>query len=44
MLSEKQGDAASAVSAYNEIKEKYPTTTEGRDIDKFIARAEAKKK
>ena len=44
MLREKQGDAASAASAYKEIKEKYPTTTEGRDIDKFIARAEAKKK
>lgn len=44
MLSEKQGDASSAVSAYKEIKEKYPTTAEGRDIDKFIARAEAGKK
>jgi pentatricopeptide repeat protein len=44
MLSEKKGDAASAVSAYKEIKEKYPMTSEGRDIDKFIARAEAAKK
>jgi predicted negative regulator of RcsB-dependent stress response len=44
MLSEKQGDVSSALSAYSEIKEKYSTTTEGRDIDKFIARAEAKKK
>ena len=44
LLSEKQGDAASALSAYTEIKEKYPTTAEGRDIEKFIARAEAKKK
>lgn len=44
MLSEKQGDASSAVSAYKEIKDKYPTTAEGRDIDKFIARAEASKK
>jgi tetratricopeptide (TPR) repeat protein len=44
MLSEKQGDVSSAVSAYQEIKEKYSTTADGRDIDKFIARAEAKKK
>jgi tetratricopeptide (TPR) repeat protein len=44
MLSEKQGDVASALSAYTEIKEKYALTAEGRDIEKFIARAEAKKK
>ncbi len=44
MLSEKQGDFSSALSAYTEIKEKYATSAEGRDIDKFIARAEAKKK
>jgi predicted negative regulator of RcsB-dependent stress response len=44
MLSEKQGDISSALSAYSEIKEKYSTTADGRDIDKFIARAEAKKK
>jgi predicted negative regulator of RcsB-dependent stress response len=44
MLSEKQGDFSSALSAYNEIKEKYATTADGRDIEKFIARAEAKKK
>jgi tetratricopeptide (TPR) repeat protein len=44
MLSEKQGDVSSALSAYMEIKEKYATTAEGRDIEKSIARAEAKKK
>jgi tetratricopeptide (TPR) repeat protein len=44
MLSEKQGDFSSALSAYNEIKEKYATTADGRDIEKYIARAEAKKK
>jgi tetratricopeptide (TPR) repeat protein len=44
LLSEKQGDASSALSAYMEIKEKYSNTADGRDIDKFIARAEAKKK
>jgi predicted negative regulator of RcsB-dependent stress response len=44
MLSEKQGDISSALSAYTEIKEKYSATADARDIDKFIARAEAKKK
>jgi tetratricopeptide (TPR) repeat protein len=44
MLSESQNDASSALNAYKEIKEKYSTTTDGRDIDKYIARAEAKKK
>ncbi len=44
MLSEKQNDNASALSAYKEIKEKYPQTTEGRDIGKYVARAEAAKK
>jgi tetratricopeptide (TPR) repeat protein len=44
MLSEKQGDVSAALSAYSEIKEKYATTAEGRDIEKFIARTEAKKK
>lgn len=44
MLSEKQNDNVSALSAYKEIKEKYPQTTEGRDIDKYLARAEVGKK
>lgn len=44
LLSEKQGDVSSALSAYNEIKEKYATTADGRDIEKFIARASAAKK
>ena len=44
MLSENQNDASSALGAYQEIKTKYGMTTEARDIDKFIARAEAKKK
>jgi tetratricopeptide (TPR) repeat protein len=43
-LSEMQNDAGSALEAYNEIKSKYPLTNDARDIDKFIARAEAKKK
>lgn len=44
LLSEKEGNFSDAASAYTEIKEKYPTSVEGRDIDKFITRAEAKKK
>ena len=44
MLSEKQGDVAAALEAYKEIKDKYPTATDARDIEKYIARAEAKKK
>ncbi len=44
MLSEKQGDAASALSAYKEIKEKFGSTSDARDIDKYIARTESKKK
>jgi tetratricopeptide (TPR) repeat protein len=44
MLSEKQGDVASALEAYKEIKGKYAQTSDARDIDKYIARAESKKK
>ncbi len=44
MLSEKQGDVSSALSAYKEIKEKFGATTDARDIDKYIARAESMKK
>jgi tetratricopeptide (TPR) repeat protein len=44
MLSENQNDISSALSAYQEIKTKFGTTSEARDIDKYIARAEAKKK
>lgn len=44
MLSEVQNDASSALDAYKEIKEKYALTAEARDIDKYIARAEATKK
>lgn len=43
-LSEVQNDASSALAAYAEIKSKYPLSNDARDIDKFIARAEAKKK
>ena len=38
LLYEKQGDAAAAKAAFEKIKEKYPTSQEGTDIDKYIAR------
>jgi tetratricopeptide (TPR) repeat protein len=40
MLYEKEGDKEACLKAYSEIKEKYPSSTVGRDIDKFITRAE----
>jgi predicted negative regulator of RcsB-dependent stress response len=44
MLSEVQNDGSSALEAYKELKEKFAMTSEARDIDKYIARAEAMKK
>lgn len=42
MLHEKNGDFAAALKAYEEIKDKYPTSGVGADIDKYIARVAAK--
>jgi tetratricopeptide (TPR) repeat protein len=42
VLSEKVGDYESAVEYYTIIKEKYATTSEGRDIEKLLAFAKAK--
>jgi tetratricopeptide (TPR) repeat protein len=44
MLSENQNDINGALEAYNELKNDYSLTPEGRDIEKFIIRAESKKK
>jgi tetratricopeptide (TPR) repeat protein len=44
MLSEVNNDASSAFEAYQTIKQKFALTAEARDIDKYLARAEAKKK
>ena len=41
-VAEKLGDNAKALSFYNKIKEEYPQSMEGYDIDKYIARIEAK--
>ena len=42
MLHERNGNLAEALDAYREIKEKYPNSPDGRDIDKFIVRVSAK--
>jgi len=41
MLYEREGQLDKSAAAYNKIKEKYPESTVGRDIDKYIARVEA---
>ena len=38
LLNEKEGDTDKALTLYQEIKEKYPNSVEGRDIEKYIAR------
>lgn len=35
---EKAGKSADAISIYKEIREKYPQSTEGREMDKYLAR------
>lgn len=39
--SEKAGNYDKAIDYYTQVKEKYPTTNEGRNAEKYIARAEA---
>jgi len=41
---EKLGDYTKALETYNTIKDNYPNSVEGRDIDKYIAKAESFKK
>jgi hypothetical protein len=36
------GDVKKAVEIYNELKINYPNTTEGRNAERYIARAEGK--
>lgn len=38
---EKAGNYDKAIDYYTQVKENYPTTSEGRNADKYIARAEA---
>ncbi|MCP3930825.1 MAG: tetratricopeptide repeat protein [Bacteroidetes bacterium] len=42
MLHEKQGNFADAKDAYEKIKNEYPESPDGRDIDKFITRVASK--
>ena len=42
LVAEKLGDDAKALGFYETIKEKYPHSVEGYDIDKYIGRIEAK--
>jgi tetratricopeptide (TPR) repeat protein len=39
---ETKGDFKGAVDAYKKIKDQYPTTSEGQQVDKYIVRAESK--
>ena len=41
-VAEKLGDDAKALSFYKKIKEQYPQSMEGYDVDKYIGRIEAK--
>jgi len=41
-LNEKQGNFQASLDAYKRIKKDYPNTPDGRDIEKYIARAEAR--
>jgi tetratricopeptide (TPR) repeat protein len=38
MLQEKQGNTDAALSAYQELKDEYPTSAAATDVDKYIAR------
>ena len=42
LLYEKQGDYAASAKSFQRIKDQYPFSPDGRDIDKFIARVAAK--
>ena len=39
---EEMGNSAKALECYRTIKEKYPASIEGYDIDKYISRIEVK--
>ncbi len=43
LLYEEMGEFGEAIERYQRIKKDYPTSDEGRDIEKYIARAEAMK-
>jgi tetratricopeptide (TPR) repeat protein len=41
MLHEKQGNMKAALEAYQKVRDEYPTSSEGQNIEKYIYRAEA---
>ena len=41
LLYENQGEFDNALDAYSDIKEKYPDSSEGQDIDKYISRVQS---
>jgi len=41
LLHEKQGNLTASADAFKRIKKDYPTSTDGRDIDKYISRVQA---
>jgi len=43
LLFEEKGEYQEALKRYERIQKEYPNTTEGRDIEKYIARAKASK-
>ena len=43
MVCEELGDNEKALSFYNKIKDQYPQSIEGYDIDKYITRIESQK-
>ena len=42
VVAEELGQSEKALGYYKEIKEKYPQSMEGYDVDKYIGRIEAK--
>jgi len=42
LLHEKQGNFQASADAYKQIKRDHPTSNDGRDIDKYISRVEAR--
>ncbi len=42
LLHERNAEWGEALKAYRQIKDKYPNSTDGRDIEKYIIRVEAK--
>ena len=42
LLNESEGNYQASLDAFKQIKKDYPNTPDGRDIEKYIARAESR--